>query len=71
MSSFLSLNLIGRIQALLILLTEAGDRAQARTFWLFMGLIEAGLRTGYLTEMEYQDLESRAAEIMAGIEGAV
>lgn len=64
------LNLIGRIQSLLINLSEKGITARSHMLWLLLGLTEAGWRTGQLTEAEYATLQGMVGEMLAYSGGA-
>ena len=59
------LNLIGRIQCLLINLGEKGSQASTHMLWMLLGLIEAGFLSGFLTEAEYAEYQRLVGEMLA------
>lgn len=65
------LNLIGRIQSLLINLSEKGITARSHMLWVLLGLIEAGWRVGQLTEAEYKLMQDMVGELLAYSGGPV
>jgi hypothetical protein len=71
MDQFLELNLIGRIQSMLINLDQKGVSARSQMLWLFLGLIEAGFRIGHLTAAEYAEYERMAGEMLCYSRGAL
>jgi hypothetical protein len=71
MAEFLEMNLIGRIQALTIVLHRKGAEARSQMLWLLLGLIEAALRIGHLTAAEHAEYERLACEMLCFSEGPV
>lgn len=71
MIEVLELNLIGRIQALLINLHSKGEEARSSMLWLFLGLVEAAFRVGQLTDAEYAEYQGMAGELLARSRGAL
>lgn len=71
MDQSMELNLIGRIQSMLINLHRKGVTARSQMLWLFRGLTEAGFRIGQLTEAEYAEYERMAGEMLCCSRGEV
>jgi hypothetical protein len=69
MNELLEMNLIGRIQALLINLHRKDREARSQMLWLLLGLIEAALRVGHLTAAEHAEYERMACEMLCFSEG--
>ncbi len=65
MNEPMELNLIGRIQSLLINLHKKGITARAGMLWLFLGLVEAGHRIGQVSEAERAEYERMVGEMLA------
>ena len=59
------LNLIGRIQSLLINLDEQEHRARPEMLWLLLGIIEGAFLSNTLTEAEYNEYQRLVGEMLA------
>lgn len=70
MNETMELNLIGRIQSLLINLHKKGIAARDQTLWLLLGLVDAGFRIGQLSEAERAEYERMVGEMLCFSRGA-
>lgn len=64
MNEPMELNLVGRIQTLLINLHRKGIAARDQMLWLLLGLVEAGYRTGQVSEAERDEYERMVGEML-------
>jgi len=71
MDEYLELNLIGRIQSLLINLHRQGEDARPQMLWLLLGMIEAGLQVQQLTQAEYTDMRGMTGEMLCFSRGGL